>query len=128
MYCLDTNIIIDIFRNEGGIAEKVNSLLNSNDFFITSITLCELYKGAFGHANSEEKLKKLDEFLDNVQLITLNKDSSKEFGKLWQKLKENGKLINYFDVLIASIVKAENLTLITRDKDFKDLGIKVVII
>jgi tRNA(fMet)-specific endonuclease VapC len=128
MYCLDTNIIIDIFRNEGGIAEKVNSLLNSNDFFITSITLCELYKGAFGHANSEEKLKKLEEFLDNVQLITLNKDSSKEFGKLWQKLKENGKLINYFDVLIASIVKAENLTLITRDKDFKDLGIKVVII
>jgi predicted nucleic acid-binding protein len=127
MYCLDSNIIIDILRGDEKVVKKVESFWNE-EIFTTSINLCELYKGAYGHFNFEGKLKMIEEFLDNLNIISLDKESSREFALLWQKLKRRGKMINDFDVLIAAMVKSENLILVTRDKHFKNLGINVMII
>ena len=127
MYCLDTNIIIDIFRRDENIISKIEKYWDEQ-IFITSITLCELYKGAYVHKKSEQKLKILEEFLKNVEVISEDVYSCQQFGLIWQKLKKKGTQINDFDIMIASIVKSHNLTLITRDKHFKNLDIKTKII
>lgn len=128
MYCFDTSIVVDILRNDKRVVNKINSLVGDSDIFITSITLCELYKGAYGHANTQEKIKIIEEFLESVYMLDLDKKSSKCFGEFWQELRKKGNTINDFDVLIASIVKSENLILITRDDHFKSLGIKSVVV
>ena len=56
MYCLDTNVIIDIFRGDEKIISKIEKYWNEK-IFITSITLCELYKGVYGNKKIKEKLK-----------------------------------------------------------------------
>ena len=127
MYCLDSDIIIDIIRGDEKVVKKVESFWNEESF-TTSINLCELYKGAYGHFNFENKLQAIEAFLSNLNIISLDKGSSKEFALLWQKLKKKGKMINDFDILIAAMVKSENLILVTRDKHFKNLGIDVMII
>ena len=125
---IDTNIIIDIFRGDEEVVEKVKLVVGEGEIFVTSISLCELYKGAYGHINSDDKLRIIEEFFDNANLVTLSIESSREFGLLWQNLKKKGKVISDFDILIASMIKTENLTLITSDKHFRNLGINVIII
>jgi predicted nucleic acid-binding protein len=126
MYCLDTNVIIDIFRGDEKIISKIEKYWNEK-IFITSITLCELYKGVYGHKKIEEKLKILEDFLTNIEIICEDNTSCKEFGKIYQKLRNKGIKVGDFDILIASIIKSNNLTLITRDKDFKKIDIKTII-
>jgi predicted nucleic acid-binding protein len=45
-YCLDTSIIIELLKNNKSVKEKLKKLVNA-DFFITYISICELYKGAY---------------------------------------------------------------------------------
>lgn len=128
MYCIDTNIIIDILRGERDVLTKVDKLLlSSTDVFITAITLCELYKGAYGHINPDKKIAEVKSFISNFGLLSLDEKSCEEFGKLGSEVKKNGKIVSEFDLIIAAIVRSNNLTLITRDKDFDRIGIKVEI-
>jgi predicted nucleic acid-binding protein len=127
MYCLDTNIIIDIFRGDEKIIKKVEKIWDEG-VFVTSITVCELYKGAYGHLNFEEKIKIVDDFLENTRIISEDFHSCKKFGEMWQHLKKRGNQIGDFDLIIGSIIEVNNLTLITRDRHFKKLGINVILI
>lgn len=125
MYCLDTNIILDIFKGDNTLKNKIGTVVGL-DIFITPITLCELYKGAFAYHDSEKRIKEVDEFINSFQLIPFDEHSCKEFGNMYARLKKTGILIPEFDILIASLVKVNNLILVTRDKKhFEHLGIRV---
>ena len=127
MYCLDTNIIVDIFRGDEGLRGKVSKVVDSGaEIFISSISLCELFKGAFAHSKKDEKINQIRSFISNCNLIDLNIDSCEEFGKSYYNLDRMGKKVPEFDLMIASIVKANGLILVTRDKKhFENLGIKI---
>ena len=127
MYCLDTNIIIDIFRGEEKVISKIEDIWGKS-IFITSITACELYKGAYGHKNSEDKIKIVNEFIKNVEIVSEDQMSCKEFGRIWQNLRKKGSQIGDFDILIGSIVKTNNLIFVTKDKHFKKIDMEVLII
>ena len=126
-YCVDTNIIIDILRGDSKVAEKINVKTSEGDgFFVTPVSLCELFRGAYGHAKSEEKVLSAESIIEIFNVLDFSIDSCKIFGQFYAKLSRSGKVTNEFDLMIASIVKANNLILITRDKKhFEGLGIKV---
>ena len=127
MYCLDTNVIIDILRGDESIKLKVANLSNQGGIFLTPITLCELYKGAYCFYDKEQKIKDVDNFVSFFQILELDESSCREFGNLYAELKKKGLTINDFDLMIASIVKVNNLILITRDKHFRNFDIKTEI-
>ena len=55
MYCLDTSIIIDIFHGDTDLVGRLEELKEESfDFYITPMTLCELYKGAYLFFNQEK--------------------------------------------------------------------------
>lgn len=58
-YCLDTNIVIEVFSGNMDIANKVNQL---GDFYIPTIVLGELYIGINRVINKTKHLKKLNDF------------------------------------------------------------------
>jgi tRNA(fMet)-specific endonuclease VapC len=124
MYCLDTNIILDIFRGDNRLKSKIDAIAYS-DIFISTITLCELYKGAFAHHDFEKKVKEVDDFVSSFAMAPMDENSCKEFGKMYTQLKKEGTLIPEFDMMIASIVKVNSFILVTRDKHFKKCPIKV---
>ena len=127
MYCLDTNVVIGLFRGDKKVLDYVEGIWDGG-VFVTSITASELYKGAYGHVNFDKKVKIVDDFLMSVVVLSEDKNSCKDFGIMWQKLKKKGFQVGDFDCIIASIVKPNGLTLVTSDKHFKNFDIPLVLI
>ncbi len=120
MYCLDTNIVVDFFRGDEQIAEKMRmAVARGSAIAITILTVCELYKGVFQSSHAEEHLSQLNGFLESVNILGLTLGACEVYGRLYKTLKDSGKLSQEFDLLIASIVQAHRYTLVTRNiKDF----------
>lgn len=123
MYCLDTDIVIAFSRRDGASKDKLEQLKRSDrDIAITSITLCELYRGAFLSLKTEESLAFINELLERVTLLTQNALSCLLYGEDFAKLKKKGTPTQVMDLMIASISKANNCILVTRNiKDFKNI-------
>jgi tRNA(fMet)-specific endonuclease VapC len=128
MYCLDSNIVIAVFRGDSELKDKISKLIGKDvEFCITPITLCELYKGAFLAKSTAEAVALIDRFLKTAKLLDFTEPACLEFGKSYAELKSRGKLTQQADLMIASIVKADDLILITRNKkDFEHIpGLKL---
>ncbi|MDO8428687.1 MAG: type II toxin-antitoxin system VapC family toxin [Candidatus Diapherotrites archaeon] len=122
MYCLDTNIIIAWLKGDSKIIQKISTLTKA-EIGITAITLCELYKGAYLHAQASEKVLQINELADNIFLMEFGKNACQLFGKDFLHLQKKGKMTQAMDLIIASIAKAHNATLVTRNlKDFENIS------
>lgn len=119
MYCLDTNVIIDLFHGDERIRSKIEELRERYSFSITPIVLSELFKGAFLAKNKKEALKLVEEFAHSVEFLDFNERSCRIFGENYAELKRTGKQTQEADLMIASIAVAHNNILVTRNpKDF----------
>ena len=126
MYCLDTNIIIDIFHGNKEIVKKLNELKDDFDIYLTPVTLCELYKGAYLFFNQKKGVDEVDNFISSFDILDFNVECCREFGKIYAELKKKGKITQETDLMIASIAKVNDLILITRDKKgFAHAGVKL---
>ncbi|MBI2143905.1 type II toxin-antitoxin system VapC family toxin [Candidatus Woesearchaeota archaeon] len=123
MHCLDTNIVIDHFRGSESITGKIQQLKNEGfEIAITTITLCELCKGFYLSEQKEANLAVLNGFLNTVTLLSQSRLSCILFGKDFALLKTKGLMTQEMALMIASICKANNSILITRNiKDFKNI-------
>jgi predicted nucleic acid-binding protein len=122
MMIVETDIAIDYLRGiKSEINKKVNQLIDEGkDLRITQITLCELWYGIYRLKSKEKQIsegKKLNTFiLDFPEILTLDDDSSKIYGKICAELDKNGQRVPQFDLLNASIAIQNKIRLITRDK------------
>ena len=117
MYCLDSNIIIEIFKGNFDMKDKlVNLQENNKEFFINPIILSELYKGVYTSNKKEAVMKFLEDFLREVVMLEFDKESCRVFGELYYNLVKKGKITQETDLMIASICVRNNLTLITHNK------------
>lgn len=120
MYLLDSNIIIDIFRGDTTLKKKLEDIQRVNlEVSTTTLNLSELYKGAYLSSQQETALNLINEFVKNVIILTPSQKSAILFGQDYAQLKLKGKIVPEIDLIIASIAKAHNATVITRNiKDF----------
>ncbi len=128
MYCLDSDIVMSFLKNDAAAVSKVNELqLLGLEIATTTLTLCELYKGAFLSAKSDESLAFVNKFLESVTLLPQGKLSCILFGQDYAYLKKKGIMTQLMDLMIATVCKANNRILITRNvKDFKNIPDLVV--
>ncbi len=125
MYCLDTNIIIDFWRNDGKIVQMM-ATKQTERLFITPITLCELYRGAYLSSKREKNLRLIEELLQRTDLLSFPRESCEHFGKESARMKMAGKQADEPDIAIASIAKAHGMIIITRNKKhFEGLGAQI---
>ena len=102
--CFDTDIIIEFFRGNKKIVQKLTEYLEKNKtLFITTITLCELFRGVYLSNNPERESLKINTLLMNCQVLDLSQETCRLFGVLSASLIKEGKKINDADLLIASI-------------------------
>ncbi len=124
-YCLDTNVVIDIFRGDQQLKSKIMAM---NKYAITPIVLCELFKGAFLAQRQEEALKLVNDFVQTVDILDCNYEACELFGKWYADLKKQGKQTQEMDLMIACTALAHHSILVTRNaKDFKHIeGLSVM--
>lgn len=125
-FLLDTNIIIDFFNGDPTIVKN----LSSEEIFIASIVVGELYFGAYASSISHNKKKRLEQitnFVNSYPVIEVDEEVSHHYGKIKSALKIMGKPIPENDIWIAAIAIDQNLTLVTRDNHFDHIeGVKTV--
>ncbi|MAH07617.1 hypothetical protein CMI38_05210 [Candidatus Pacearchaeota archaeon] len=120
MYCLDTNIVIDLLKGDRELSLKLDSI--EGRLFISPITIFELFKGII----NEDEVRVIEDMLSEFSILEFSIDVGKTFGELFRNLKNSGRTIPESDLMIASFIKSHNLIFVTRDKKhFDNIGVKV---
>ena len=113
MILLDTNILIEVFKNNKKIIEFLNSL--EDNFVISSITQMELFYGAFNKA----EIKRLEKFFSTLETIHINQEISQIATDLIKRYAKSHNL-NIPDSLIAATAIEKKAYLYTLNKkDFR---------
>ena len=117
IYCLDTNIVVDIFRGDKELLVKLEEAAKEKkQFCISFLTLAELFKGAYLSLRYEEARALIENFIKNIELLNLNKEACRIYGEKFSELKKLGKQTEEMDLLIAAVVLSFDAVLITKNK------------
>lgn len=123
-YLLDTNICVHYLKGEFGIRERVRVVGLAN-CFLSEIAIAELL---FGIANSAPawRAKRRQEVADLRDSFTgrelLIGPSLEKFAEVKAHLRQLGRPVDSFDLLIGSTALAHDLTLVTRNiRHFADM-------
>ena len=130
LYCLDTNIVVDFFRNDDVVVQKMAELEQQNvRLSMTPINLSELWQGAYLAPKQKNPIQLIIDLLLRVENLSFTKEACRIYGQKFAELKEQGKQTHDFDLMIAAICMAHNAVLITRNgKHFKNIkGLKYMV-
>ncbi|MBM3333048.1 type II toxin-antitoxin system VapC family toxin [Candidatus Sumerlaeota bacterium] len=112
-YLLDTSTCIAFLRHHDSPVARKLATVKRADVLICSVVRAELYFGAHRHAQPEQKLGILKDFLSVFQSAPFDDRAAEIYGKLRADLARTGNLIGPNDLLIASIALAWDATLVT---------------
>ena len=128
MAALDTDILVALLKGAPDAVEKIKSIQEDGQPISTTIiTAYELTKGAYLSSRADENLSKVNESISSMNILDLSFGATDEAARIYKELRDKGKMIGEFDVLIAAIVKFNEETLVTRDGHFKAVhGIKLM--
>lgn len=112
-YLLDSDILMDFFKQKGYAVETLDRLLVSGTLYISILSVTELRTGWM----SEQARRFLLKLYDLVKVINLNKKIVELAGKFRQEFKNTkGILLPVIDTLIAATAILEKCQLVTRNK------------
>ncbi len=114
MILCDTNILIEFYKNNIAIVNKLHQI-GSQNLAISVITRAELYYGAI----NKNELNRIQKHLDLLQNIHIDPPISEQFIQLMANYSLSHKL-TIPDALIAATALANDLELYTLNiKDFR---------
>jgi len=113
-YLLDTDTCIYWIKDISSVKTKVTEI-GWEQICICSITVAELYYGAYNSQRVAENLTRAEDFIQNLPVVPLNNAALRKFGELKAELRRIGQTISEFDLLIASVALTENYILVTNN-------------
>jgi tRNA(fMet)-specific endonuclease VapC len=110
-FLLDTNAVVHLLRRlESPVASRVRSHAPS-DIGLSSISIHELYYGAFKSERKEHGVGVVDALL--LDVLEFDREDGRHAGEIRATLAKQGRPIGPYDVLIAGQARARDLTLVT---------------
>jgi len=127
---LDTDVVIDFLRGKHKTVQKLKELKETCQFITTTITVFELYLGAYKSQRREIRLLEVKAFLNTLLILELDEASAEIAGKIGAELSKRGEPIDIRDPLIGSIAISHSTPLLTNNiKHFerlKEFGLKLM--
>jgi tRNA(fMet)-specific endonuclease VapC len=119
IYLLDTNTCIQyITRRNSPVVQKLR-IQKRSDVALCDIVKLELYYGAYKSQRQERNLEVLEEFFQEFVSLPFDGNVAKICGQIRAQLAAVGTPIGPFDLQIAAIALAHDLTLVTHNtKEF----------
>ncbi len=115
-YLLDTDIIIYWLKNKYPKINNKIKQISENCIYISSITVAELYFGAFNSKQKDKNIFLIDKLLKTINVINFDENIGKIFGNIKADLKNKGQLINDSDLFIAATAISNNMILVTNNE------------
>lgn len=114
-YLFDTDAVSETLRKQPSpIFIQWLSIVRTDELFISSVTLAELYKGAFRISNSAKLITRIEtDILPTYTIRNFGETTAKIYGELSATLEQQGKVLDHPDLQIAATALEYGLTLIT---------------
>ncbi len=117
-FLLDTNIIIALFANDPLVLEKLE---RAEEVFVSSITIGELYYGAYSSNRIADNIARIQEFASRNTILVSDLITAQYYGQIKNTLKAKGRPLPENDIWIAAIAQQYQLALVSRDKHFREI-------
>jgi tRNA(fMet)-specific endonuclease VapC len=114
-YLLDTNVCIKLLNGDVVSVTQKLAQHEPEDICLCTIVQLELYYGAYRGTKTEQNLSKLARFFAQFSVLPFDESAAKIAGKVRAQLNELGTPIGSYDLQIAAISLAHNLTLVTHN-------------
>jgi tRNA(fMet)-specific endonuclease VapC len=115
----DTNLWISPLKNPGGKLEAQLRAHPAKDIFLCSVVKAELWHGAQKYGNRERRLRALAMLFAPFVSLSFDDEAASHYATIRHGLELHGAVIGPNDLKIAAIARAHNLTLVTRNLEFK---------
>lgn len=120
---MDTNALIAVLNGEAGVEQ----ILQETRQLVPVVACGELYFGAANSSREKENKEKLEGFLEECEVVGVDLDTARVFGKVRAQLKRAGNPIPANDMWIASIALQHGIPLLSKDAHFDTVaGLEVV--
>lgn len=114
-HLVDTDWTIHYLNGRQDIVERLE-VLKHEGLGMSIVSLAELYEGIYYSRNPDQNEQGLRNFLRGVDMIGLDEEISKTFGRERARLRTAGMMIGDFDLLIAATALQYDLTLLTNNR------------
>ena len=122
-YLIDTNICIYIMNNHPPEMFEKFKHVGVGEVGISSISISELYYGAFKGTKIKQNIQRLEEFLFPFEVLKYDENASREYGRIRSLLEKKGQVIGPLDMLIAAHAMSNKLIVITNNiKEFERIN------
>jgi tRNA(fMet)-specific endonuclease VapC len=119
-FLLDTDICSAHMRRPASLAHRF--IQYTGQLAISTVTLAELYAGAYKHSKANRLLALILDLLQEVQIIDFDAACAEKFGHVRGTLLQTGISVPTTDLMIASVALIHNLTLVTHNTaDFRNI-------
>lgn len=115
MYLLDTNTCIGYLNRRDPVLYQHFLDVSPDDICIYNIVKFELYYGAYKGSRTIENIQVLDHFFAELLSLSFDSKASQICGKIRAELQAQGTPIGAYDLQIAAIALAHDLTLVTHN-------------
>jgi tRNA(fMet)-specific endonuclease VapC len=117
-YLPDTNIVIALFA---GARSVVRKLKRASQVHLPSVTVGELFYGAYKSSQVRENVRRIEEFVAVNAVLACDAATAELYGYVKSRLQAKGRLLPDNDIWIASLARQHGLTLVSRDVHFKEV-------
>jgi tRNA(fMet)-specific endonuclease VapC len=119
-FLLDTDTCSAHMRRPAKLAHRF--IQYTGQLAISSVTLAELYAGAYKHSQGNRLLGLIRDLLQEVQVIDFDSACAEVFGQVQGTLLQQGISVPTADLMIASAALVHNLTLVTHNtSDYQNI-------
>ena len=126
-YLIDTDWAIDHLHNVERVAQRLEQLAPEG-LGVSIISLAELYEVIFNSTDPAGNEQALQDFLSGIDVVPVDEETCRIFGRERGRLRREGKMIADFDLMIGSTCLRHNLTLLSNNRrHFEQLeGLEII--
>lgn len=114
-YLLDTNVCVVYLNGRSSSVRERLLATPSDEIAVCSVVKAELFYGAFRSNNPKRTLERQQAFLSRFVSLLFQDEAALLAGEIRARLASAGTPIGSYDLQIAAIALANNLTLVTHN-------------
>lgn len=122
-YLLDTNACIRYITGRSVPLRDRIIAISASEIAICSVVKAEMFYGSMKSRNPQKSLQEQQEFFSQFQSLPFDDEAALRFGELRAELAAKGTPIGPYDLQIAAIALANDLTVVTHNTtEFSRIG------
>ena len=114
-YLVDTDWVIHYLNGKPEIVGRIQDF-GAQGLALSFMSLAELYEGVFYSRDPRKSEEGLQAFLRGVELLGLDDETTRIFGRERGRLRAQGRTIGDFDLLIGATALRHGLAILTNNR------------